>query len=87
MIESEGEEGSDNLQCCNYKVPPLEIMIDGHDYSSSHQRGYGDGKQVLYDESDHNTECSVTWNAYSYSKVKAEEATKEFLESLPEEER
>jgi len=41
----------------------------------------------VFDESDHNTECSLTWNAYSFSKVKAEEATNQFMDSLPEDER
>jgi len=46
-----------------------------------------DGKQVIYDESSENTVSTLHYDSYSFSKVKAEEATNEYMASLPEKDR
>jgi len=70
--------------CVKAKIKKLVVT------SSFATIGEGDrvpGKHQIVTEEDHNTSCSLEWDAYSFSKVEAEKALIEFVDSLPEEEK
>eukprot|EP01087_Luapelamoeba_hula_P018004 TRINITY_DN5737_c1_g1_i2.p1 TRINITY_DN5737_c1_g1~~TRINITY_DN5737_c1_g1_i2.p1 ORF type:complete len:410 (+),score=72.87 TRINITY_DN5737_c1_g1_i2:69-1232(+) len=84
------EQGTLNVLNACHKARVEKVVLTSSvatisNYSKTNKASFN-GKIPTFTEKDDNQICSLNWHAYSYSKVRAEQAAWKYHDSLPKEE-